>query len=209
MGGLLGVDHLARVGVERGGRQGDRQELAVAVGDRGASLGAGLLSCLRRLNERLDRPFRPVRRQRADDGREGEFPDHRQEQHRESERREHEAGAGLLHLCPPLQVGRRDADGFDPRHARAARGCPGAVGGGGGGGRFRGHRIRGRRVRGCGHGLDQFPFARPALYPRATMGTGGASAVRAMPMTEPVIGAGGSAGALRAMRGPASCPAGD
>ena len=30
---LDGIDHLARIGVERGGRQGDRQDLAVAVGD--------------------------------------------------------------------------------------------------------------------------------------------------------------------------------
>ena len=56
------------------------------------------------VNSACDRPFRPMRRKRLQDGRIGELADHREEQQAKAERRVDEAGARLLQRAAPQQV---------------------------------------------------------------------------------------------------------
>ena len=116
------IDDLTRIGEHGDGGQRDRQDLAVAVGDRRAlSERGGLRRGFRRGEQRLDRPFGSMRRERLEDGRIGQLADHREEQQTEAERRIDEPVPRLLECAALLQVRLRDPHRLHARHGVRAR----------------------------------------------------------------------------------------
>jgi hypothetical protein len=111
------IDDLAWIGKYRDGRQRDRKDLAVAVGDHGPLTELGRLSSsFWRREQSRDWLFRPVRREWLQDGRVSQLGDHREEQQGEAERRIDETVSRLFQCIATLQVRLGDAYHLHARH---------------------------------------------------------------------------------------------